>query len=42
MYSYNLTSNALTKDELIHLYSGIDASAIDPYRHGELISWTGA
>lgn len=42
MYSYNLTSNAATKDELIRVYSGNYAGALDPYAsHGELISRSG-
>lgn len=42
MYSFNLTDNGVTKDEVIHLYSGDYEDLNNPYsRNGELISRTG-
>ncbi len=42
MYSFHLTNNGVTKDEVIHLYSGDYADRGNPYsQHGELISRTG-
>ena len=43
LYSFDLTNNALTKDQVIRFYNGDDSGVYEPYIwYGELISRTGA
>jgi apolipoprotein N-acyltransferase len=43
LYSYDLTNNALTKEQVVRFYKGDESKLTQPYlSHGELISRTGA